>query len=91
MQQSQWLQECQKSQKAAPRNPQYEEWGLYRVPMAIKMVEAAGSRDELKVKKDRKVKPLSRLGEYAFPVWGTEGYVENVAQTSNKKLYNFKK
>jgi hypothetical protein len=48
MQQSQWLQECQKVEEAAPRNRQDKEWGLYRVPIAVKMVDMPGNRDDLR-------------------------------------------
>ncbi len=57
------------------------------VPKAIEMAEVNKDKEGLRVKADRGVEPLTRLGECPVPIRGTEGYNKNAATPNNTMLY----
>jgi hypothetical protein len=59
---------ARRSRKAAPRNPQNREWGLYRVLKATETVETGENKDERELKGGWETNPLSQIGKCAIPI-----------------------
>jgi hypothetical protein len=58
------------------------------VPKAIEMAEVNKDKEGLRVKADRGVEPLTRLGECPVPIRGTEGCSKNAVPPNNTMLYH---